>query len=45
MELLQNNGRFRIEILHRLDELTKALSIIASVLVGLTENGEENNKE
>lgn len=33
MELLQNNGRFRAELLFQLQELNKALSVIAQVLM------------
>lgn len=32
MELLQNNGRFRAELLYQLQELNKALSVIAQIL-------------
>ena len=33
MELLQNNGRFRAEMLYQLQELNKALVVIAEILV------------
>jgi len=33
IEMLQNNGRFRVELLHQLQELNKALVLIASALV------------
>lgn len=33
MELLQNNGRFRAEMLYQLQELNKALVVIAQVLM------------
>lgn len=33
MELLQNNGRFRAELLFQLQELNKALGVIAQVLM------------
>ena len=33
MELLNNNGRFRAELLFQLQELNKALSVIAQVLM------------
>ena len=44
IELLQNTGRYRVELLHRLDEITRALSVVAGVLVELTDNGKENSK-
>jgi len=33
MELLQNNGRFRAELLYQMQELNKALVVIAEILV------------
>lgn len=33
IELLQNNGRFRAELLYQLQEINKALVVIAGVLV------------
>ena len=33
MELLQNNGRFRAEMLYQMQELNKALVVIAEILV------------
>ena len=33
IEMLQNNGRFRAELLHQLQELNKALVVIANILV------------
>lgn len=36
--LLQNNGRFRAELLHQLQEINKALVVIAGTLVDLTKN-------
>lgn len=33
MELLQNNGRFRAELLFQLQELNKALSVIAQIMM------------
>jgi len=35
IELLQNNGRFRVELLYQLQEINKALTVIAGVLVDL----------
>ena len=43
IELLQNTGRFRVELLHQITEINKALRVIAGVLVELTSN--ETNKE
>jgi len=37
IELLQNNGRFRVEMLHQLHELNRALVGIAEILVNLSE--------
>jgi len=45
IELLQNNGRFRVELLHRLDEINRALTIVAGVLVQLAENGAEKSEK
>ena len=33
MELLQNNGRFRAEMLYQMQELNKALVVIAEILL------------
>ena len=33
IEMLQNNGRYRAEMLHQLNEINKALVVIAGVLV------------
>lgn len=33
IEMLQNNGRYRAELLHQLNEINKALVVIAGVLV------------
>jgi hypothetical protein len=33
MELLQNDGRFRVELLHRYNEISQWLQVIAGVLV------------
>jgi hypothetical protein len=41
IEMLQNNGRFRIELLHQLQEINKALVVIAGVLVDLSGKGKE----
>ena len=42
IEMLQNNGRFRVELLHQLQEMNKALVVIAGVLVDLSgKNGQE----
>jgi len=35
IELLQNNGRYRVELLHQLQEINKALIVVAGVLVDL----------
>jgi hypothetical protein len=32
IEMLQNNGRYRVELLHQLQEINKALVVIASCL-------------
>jgi len=39
IEMLQNNGRYRAELLHQLQEINKALVVIAGVLVDLSNNG------
>lgn len=36
IELLQNDGRFRAELLHQLQELNRALVVIAGTLVDLS---------
>jgi len=36
IEMLQNNGRFRAELLHQLQEINKALVVVAGVLVDLS---------
>jgi hypothetical protein len=36
IEMLQNDGRFRAELLHQLNEMNKALVVIASVLVNIS---------
>jgi len=36
IEMLQNNGRYRAELLHQLQEINRALVVIAGVLVDLT---------
>ena len=38
MEMLQNNGRFRVEMLHQMSEMNKSLMAIASVLVEFSGN-------
>jgi len=43
IEMLQNNGRYRVEMLHQLQEINKALIVIAGSLVDLSENGKEKN--
>ena len=35
VEMLQNDGRFRVELLHQLQEINKALVVVAGVLVDL----------
>jgi hypothetical protein len=35
IEMLQNNGRYRAELLHQLQEINRALVVIAGVLVDL----------
>jgi len=35
IEMLQNDGRFRVELLHQLQEINKALVVIAGMLVDL----------
>lgn len=44
IELLQNNGRFRVELLHQLQELNSALSVIAGLIGTIVEakDGQEN---
>ena len=39
IEMLQNDGRYRVELLHQMQELNKALVVIAGVLVDLSGNG------
>jgi hypothetical protein len=42
IEMLQNDGRFRVELLHQLQEINKALIVVAGVLVDLAgKNGKE----
>lgn len=42
IELLQNNGRYRAELLHQLQEMNKSLKVIAGVLAELSgEDGQE----
>lgn len=36
IEMLQNNGRYRVELLHQLQEINKALAIIGGILLDLT---------
>jgi hypothetical protein len=43
IELLQNNGRYRVELLHRLNEMNKALNIITECLVDLIDGGKKSN--
>lgn len=38
---LQDNGVFRIELLHQLNEMNRALTVIAGVLVEISGNGKE----
>ena len=40
--MLQDNGRFRIELLHQLQEINKALVVVAGVLVDLA--GKDDKK-
>ena len=35
IEMLQNNGRFRVELLHQMQEINKALVGIAEIMVDL----------
>lgn len=39
IEMLQNDGRYRAELLHQMQEINKALIVIAGVLVDLSGNG------
>jgi len=39
IEMLQSDGRFRVELLHQMQELNTALVLIAGALADLTENG------
>ena len=41
IEMLQNNGRFRAELLHQLQGINRALTVIAGVLVDLNGDGKE----
>jgi len=36
IELLQNNGRFRAELLHQLNEINKSLSVVSNAILELT---------
>jgi len=41
IEMLQNDGRYRVEMLHQLQEINKALVVIAGTLVDLAgKNGQ-----
>ena len=42
IEMLQNNGRFRAELLHQLQEINNALVVVAGVLADLS--GVKNGK-
>jgi len=42
IEMLQNNGRFRVELLHQLQEINKALVVVAGTLVDISK---KNDKE
>ena len=39
IEMLQNDGRYRAELLHQMQEINRALVVIAGVLVDLAGNG------
>lgn len=39
IEMLQNNGRFRAELLHQLNEINQVLIVIAGALADLSKNG------
>lgn len=41
IEMLQNNGRYRAEMLHQMQEINRALVVIAGVLVDLSGNGKK----
>lgn len=41
IELLQNDGRFRVELLHQLQEINKALVVMAGVLMDLAGGNEK----
>jgi len=41
IEMLQNDGRFRVELLHQLQEINKALVVVAGVLVDLSGKNEK----
>jgi hypothetical protein len=45
IELLHNNGRFRVELLHQLIEINRALRVVAGVLVELTSDGKETETQ
>lgn len=38
IEMLQNNGRFRAELLHQMQEINQALVVIAGALANLSKN-------
>lgn len=38
IEMLQNDGRFRVELLHQLQEINRALVVIAGTMVDLSKN-------
>ena len=42
IELLQNDGRFRAELLHQMQEINKALVVIAGTLVDLAGKNGKN---
>lgn len=35
MEMLQNDGRFRAELLHQLNEINKSLSVVSDAIIDL----------
>jgi hypothetical protein len=39
MELLHNDGRYRVEMLNQMQEISNALKVIAGVLIELSGNG------
>jgi len=41
IEMLQNNGRFRVELLHQLNEINKSLSIVSNAIIDIVSPNEK----